>query len=222
LGYLVISSNGIQPLPEKVAVVTNFKLPGTIKNLQRCLGMVNYYRRFIPHGAEAQLKLQKIMSGKNKKTGAKMLWTEELKRAFDTCKQTLADATVLVHRTSGAPLALYVDSSDFSVGGVLEQLVKGKWQPLAFFSTKLDATQQRFSTYDRELLAAYLSIRYFRHMLKGREFILFTGHKPLSLLSKNQKKQVLDWSIYYQCSTYFRKGLYCCRHALQISRGSCP
>jgi hypothetical protein len=86
LGYL-IDSNGIQPLPEKVAVITNFKLLGTIKDLQRFLGMVNYYRRFIPHGAEAQLKLQKIMSGKNKKTGAKMLWTEELKRAFDTFKK---------------------------------------------------------------------------------------------------------------------------------------
>jgi hypothetical protein len=47
LGYL-IDSNGIQPLPEKVAVITNFKLPGTIKDLQRFLGMVNYYRRFIP------------------------------------------------------------------------------------------------------------------------------------------------------------------------------
>jgi hypothetical protein len=46
LGYL-IDSNGIQPLPEKVAVITNFKLPGTIKDLQRFLGMVNYYRRFI-------------------------------------------------------------------------------------------------------------------------------------------------------------------------------
>jgi hypothetical protein len=96
LGYL-IDSNGIQPLPEKVAVITNFKLPGTIKDLQRFLGMVNYYRRFIPHAAEAQLKLQNILSGKNKKTGAKiLLWTEELKRAFDTCKQTLADATLLV------------------------------------------------------------------------------------------------------------------------------
>jgi transposase InsO family protein len=188
LGYL-IDSNGIQPLPEKVAVITNFKLSGTIKDLQRFLGIVNYYRRFIPHAAEAQLKLQNILSGKNKKTGAKILWTEELKRAFDTCKQTLANATLLVHPTSGAPLALYVDSSDFSVGGVLEQLVKGKWQPLAFFSTKLDATQQRYSTYDRELLAAYLSIRYFRHMLEGREFVLFTDHKPLTFAFKQKSEK---------------------------------
>jgi hypothetical protein len=53
--------------------ITNFKLPGTIKDLQRFLGMVNYYRRFIPHAAGAQLKLQNILSGKNKKTGVKIL-----------------------------------------------------------------------------------------------------------------------------------------------------
>jgi hypothetical protein len=68
LRYLIDSNgNGIQPLPEKVAVITNFKLLGTIKDLQRFLGMVNYYRRFIPHAAEAQLKLQNILSGKTKK-----------------------------------------------------------------------------------------------------------------------------------------------------------
>jgi hypothetical protein len=59
--------------PRKWHVIKNFKLPGTIKDLQRSLGMVNYYRRFIPHAAEAQLKLQNILSGKNKKTGAKIL-----------------------------------------------------------------------------------------------------------------------------------------------------
>jgi hypothetical protein len=53
----------------------------------------------------------------------------------------------------------------------------------------LDATQQRYSTYDRELLAAYLSIRYFRHMLEGREFVLFTDHKPLTFAFKQKSEK---------------------------------
>jgi hypothetical protein len=53
----------------------------------------------------------------------------------------------------------------------------------------LGATQQRYSTYDRELLAAYLSIRYFRHMLEGREFVLFMDHKPLTFAFKQKSEK---------------------------------
>lgn len=38
--------------------------------------------------------------------------------------------------------------------------------------------QKNYSTYYRELLAAYLVVEHYRHMLEGREFIIFTDHKP--------------------------------------------
>ncbi|GFV00319.1 retrovirus-related Pol polyprotein from transposon 17.6 [Trichonephila clavipes] len=34
-------------------------------------------------------------------------------------------------------------------------------------------------TYDRELLAMYISVKRFRHMLEGRDFIIYTDQKPL-------------------------------------------
>jgi hypothetical protein len=37
------------------------------------------------------------------------------------------------------------------------------WQPLAFFSQKLNPTQQKYSAYDRELLAVYEAVTHFRH-----------------------------------------------------------
>ena len=36
-----------------------------------------------------------------------------------------------------------------------------------------------YSTFGRELLAVYLAIRHFRHMLEGRDFTIFTDHKLL-------------------------------------------
>ena len=49
-----------------------------------------------------------------------------------------------------------------------------------FLLQKLDQTQQRYSAYDRELLACVLGIRHFRFMLEGRQFTLYTDHKPLT------------------------------------------
>ncbi|GFX57623.1 transposon Tf2-11 polyprotein [Trichonephila clavipes] len=46
-------------------------------------------------------------------------------------------------------------------------------------SVKLSKSQQKWSTYDRELLAIYISVKRFRHMLEGRDFIIYTDQKPL-------------------------------------------
>ncbi|CAB0032310.1 unnamed protein product [Trichogramma brassicae] len=54
------------------------------------------------------------------------------------------------------------------------------WTPLVFFSQKLSPTQQRYSTYDRELLAIFEAIKYFQRILEGRSFTIMTDHRPLS------------------------------------------
>nr|VZI37577.1 unnamed protein product [Spirometra erinaceieuropaei] len=49
--------------------------------------------------------------------------------------------------------------------------------------TKIDLllpTETRYSTFGRELLAIYLAVKYFRHFLEGRDFTVFTDHKPLT------------------------------------------
>ncbi len=44
---------------------------------------------------------------------------------------------------------------------------------------KLLPAETRYSTFDRELLAIYLSIKHFRHFVEGRQFHISTDHKPL-------------------------------------------
>lgn len=42
-----------------------------------------------------------------------------------------------------------------------------------------------YSTYDRELLAIYMAIKHFRHLVEGRKLTILTDHKPLTFaLSK--------------------------------------
>ena len=50
LGYTV-SAAGTQPLEEKVAAINRFQQPVLDKDLRRFLGMLNFYRRFIPQAA---------------------------------------------------------------------------------------------------------------------------------------------------------------------------
>lgn len=53
----------------------------------------------------------------------------------------------------------------------------------------LNQAERKYSTYDRELLAAYSAIKHFRYLLEGRKFTLYTDHKPLTFaLQQKQEK----------------------------------
>ncbi|KRX55195.1 Retrovirus-related Pol polyprotein from transposon 17.6 [Trichinella sp. T9] len=76
--------------------------------------------------------------------------------------------------------ALMVDLSDHAIGSVLQQPAKNSWRLLAFFSKRLPATQKHYSAFGRELLAAYLAAKHFRHVVEGRRLVIYTDHKPLA------------------------------------------
>ena len=109
--------------------------------------------------------------------------------AFTQIKDALADASLLVHPIPDAPTCIVTDASDTAVGAVLQQLIGEDWSPIAFFSKKLQPSETRYSAFDRELLAAYLAIKHFRHFVEGRSFHILTDHKPLTYaLQKNSDR----------------------------------
>lgn len=179
LGYTV-SAKGTRPLDDKIKTIQDFPPPKTAKGLRRFLGMINFYRRFLPHAAEAQSPLHDMLSGPNVKGPTALTWTTEQSIAFEKCKTQLCNATLLSHPVHDAPLSLTTDASNTALGAVLQQRINDEWQPLAFFSQKLSKPQIKYSAYDRELLAIYESVKHFKHMLEGRHFIIFTDHKPIT------------------------------------------
>ncbi|GFX04299.1 retrovirus-related Pol polyprotein from transposon 412 [Trichonephila clavipes] len=93
-------------------------------------------------------------------------WNDAADAAFRLAKNAIAEAALLRHPIPGASLSIWVDASDVAIGGTLMQLSKNQWEPIAFFSMKLNKSQQKWSTYDRELFSIYSTIRKFRYMLE--------------------------------------------------------
>jgi hypothetical protein len=143
--------------------------------MQRFLGMINFYRRFLLGVAGMLRPLTASLSG-NPKT---LTWTPDMENAFAAAKEALVAAVPLAHPLPGAVLALAADASDTHIGAVLQQQVGQHWQPLGFFSNKLSKSEVNYSTFDRELLSAVSDIKHFRSRLEGCPFQLWTDHKPL-------------------------------------------
>jgi hypothetical protein len=137
--------------------------------------MVNFYRRFLPGIARTLQPLTDALKGAPKT----LEWPLAAAATFGAAKAALAAAVPLAHPAPNAVLSLATDASDTHVGGVLQELNGGRWQPLAFYSKKLSWVGTRYSTFDRELLAAFRAVKHFRFLLEGRQFCLPTDHKPL-------------------------------------------
>ena len=60
---------------------------------------------------------------------------------------------------------------------------------LQVFFKKINLTQVRYSTSDRELLAIYGAVQFFKHMLGGRHFTIFTDHKPFTFSFKQKPEK---------------------------------
>ena len=173
-----ISEKGIQVTDSKQSHIKDFPLPVDSKDLRRFLGMVNFYRRLIPHFADIVFPLTELI--KVNPNSKKLDWPQEAITAFGNIKDALCNASSLAFlNTNATSFQLVTDSSNLAVGAALHQMVDGNPIPIGFFSKKLSDAQRKYSTFDRELLASYLAVMYFKHEIEGRNVTLCTDHKPL-------------------------------------------
>jgi len=171
-----ISISGIRPLPIRIKAIQEFPKPQNVTELRSFLGTVNFCRRFIPHLSDRVASLTSLATGKKK---AKIVWTTDLDVDFLKIKDSLVNIVTLAFPDGVLPLTLTCDASKIAIGAVLTQNRSDVIEPIEFFSHKLSAAQINYSTFDRELLGIFLSIKHFQHLLIGRSFTIFTDHKPL-------------------------------------------
>ncbi|KAK7590448.1 hypothetical protein V9T40_002061 [Parthenolecanium corni] len=183
LGYN-ISQGGISPKSKKVQAILDYPPPKDMHGLRRFLGMTNFYRRCIPQAAHTMLVLHEMTKGCKKKDKTPISFNEEQLRAFEATKAKLANAAMIAHPDENLDIILATDASDFAIGATLNQISGESRQPLGFFSRRLSTTETKYSTYDRELLAIFAGIRYFKHMLEGRVFSVYTDHRPITYAFK--------------------------------------
>jgi hypothetical protein len=96
---------------------------------------------------------------------------------------------------------LFVDASEFSVGAALTQLDdKGQLRPVAFASSKLTLTQQRWATIEREAYASLWALQRFKNWIFGTRIVLVSDHNPLTFLVESIPKssKLMRWALALQ------------------------
>ena len=82
------------------------------------MGLLNFYRRFLPGVAKTLCPLTDALRG-NRAAMELVEWSPEMNQAFSASKKALADATFLVHPLPGPALSLQVGASATHIGAGL-------------------------------------------------------------------------------------------------------
>lgn len=175
LGY-VIDKNGLRTCPKKIEAINLAPQPTNVKEVKRFMGMVNYYRKFIPNASSIMSPMNELLRDE-----ASWEWGDRHQKAFDRVKKELGSERVLAHFDPEERLVLEVDAGPGGLGAVLTQGSEGQERPLAFASRSLSVSEKNYSQIHKEATAIIFGVKYFHQYLYGRSepFVLKTDHKPL-------------------------------------------
>lgn len=191
----ILSKDGIRPDPANIKPILETPKPQSTKDLQRFLGMVNYFQDFVRDATSLAEPLRKLT-----RKDQEFVWDQEQDLAFRTLKAAVAEETLLQIFDPMARTFVTTDASDIGIGALLSQIspATNKEVPIAFFNKTLDPAERNYAANEREALACMLACEHWEHLLLGRQFTLRTDHQALtSILShgkdRRQTSKFLRW-----------------------------
>jgi len=182
---VVIGLEGIKMEKEKVKGVLEWLTPECVKDMQKFLGLVNYYHRFI----KGFMSIARLLHDMVKKD-RKWEWTEKQEKAFEELKKRFTQGPVLAALDLDKKMKMEVDALDYAMGGVLSMEGEdGKWKPVAFLSKSLNKMERNYKIHNKEMLVIIRGLKSWRHLLEGAKFKfeIWTDHKNLEYFMKAQK-----------------------------------
>jgi len=182
---VVIGPKGVEIQKEKVEGVLSWPAPRNIKEVQKFLGLANYYRRFIENFARIAALLHMLVRKEQK-----WKWEREQEEVFKKLKMVFTTEPVLAIPDINREMRVEADTSDYTTGGVLSTKCEdGKWRPVAFISKLLNTTEQNYKIHDKEMLAVIRCLEAWRHYLEGAKlkFEIWTDHRNLQYFMTSQK-----------------------------------
>ena len=195
LGH-VVGDGKIRPEKSKVEKILSISKPSSKKQIRSIMGLLGYYRRYIPGYSVITAPITDQLKGNSKS----ITWTPECETALKTVQAALSNQPILILPDLNKKYTVQTDASNLGIAGVLLQEQGDKLHPVAYVSRKLLDRETRYSTIEKECLAIIWTLKKLDRYLWGQRFLLQTDHKPLTFLNSAMFKnnRILGWSLALQ------------------------
>lgn len=198
----IVSAEGHKSDPADVEAVELLreKTPKTIGELRRVLGLLGYYRKYIPNFSKKAGPLYNLLSlspdykpaktnkGKKKDhvlpSSHPIEWTTEHHTILNGLIDNLVQAPVMAYPDFEKRFVLHTDASNKGLGAVLYQHQEGKLRVIAYASRTLTPAEKKYHLHSGKL--EFLALKWaicdrFRDFLYySPPFTVYTDNNPLT------------------------------------------
>lgn len=195
LGYYV-TYNQIRPSDRHIENVSNFPVPTNDKSLQRFLGLMSYFRKFIFRFNNIANPLYDLLNRKE----SQFRFEPNHFESFERLKNALISKPVLSIYSPQLETQLHTDASSTGYGGILiqRQIFDNQFHPVMFFSRKTSADESKLHSFELETLAVFYSLERFRVYVFGIHITIVTDCNALkaTLARKDVNRKIARWALF--------------------------
>ena len=187
-------------MPEKLACIKEMPPPKTPKEVKQFLGLIGYYRKFVPRFSDLARPLN-ALTRKN----VSFEWTPICQESFKLLKISLMTEPILTYPDPNLPYVLYTDASKYAWACVLTQEKTQQIEekevkilhPITYMSGLFCGSQMNWACLTKEAYDVYMSIKKLAYYLEDADITLRSDHLPLKkFLAKNTlNSKVSNWAI---------------------------
>ena len=196
LGHLV-SEKGFEPLPEKLESIRKMPAPRTVKEVKQFLGLIGYYRKFVPRFVDISRPLTKLT-----RHNVTFEWTDQCAKEFNHLRELLMEYPILRYPNPTQGYILYTDASGIGWSGVLTQehldkKGKAKNHPICYVSGQFRGSQLNWAALTKEAYVIYMSVRRLSFYVMDAEVTIRSDHLPLKkfLNKQTMNSKVNNWAV---------------------------
>ena len=165
----ILTADGFKPSAEIAKAVLEMPQPQDKAATSRFLDIITYLSKFCPNLSEIVHPLRVFTHVKQE-----FIWADTHTKAFNQAKQLVSTAPCLRYFDVHAPIVLQVDASEYGLGAALLQPSTNlnesgdvQLQPVAYSSSSLTPTEQRYAQIEKGTLAIVHTFQKFNQLLFG-------------------------------------------------------
>jgi hypothetical protein len=209
LGH-VLEDGKILPSEKHVNAILKLGPQKTKRGVRRLIGMVTYYKKFIPNLAQLTCCFTDLLKKGQPEKNIK--WEPKHTEALQEIKRILTSKPVLVAPQYDRQFILSSDATNLTIAAILSQIDdQGCERNIAYYSRKLLPREINYSVVEKECLGVVAACTHWHTWIYGHKILVRTDHSSLRYLKTAAKhnSRLARWYILlsnYDMTWEYRKG----------------
>ena len=173
---------GIYPIGQLDAN-THAKVPSNVTELQRFIGMVNHYGRFIKQLSTKRTPLPNLLC-----SDVQWHWGKQQSAEFSNIRKIISSPPIVVHFDPSKPLVLTTDASEYGIRVMFSHTTTYGEHTIACYSRTLSKAERVYSLSGKEGLAVIFGLG------KSHKFV-YARHVKIVTENSALNKFLLNWIL---------------------------